>query len=61
MHKFMDVMPGDQRRRALLGPDEIEHEECENSGERCPRKNFADRDGNRPGCRGMDNAVHVLP
>lgn len=63
MHKFMRVMPGDHRRRALLGPDEIDQKERENSGECCPRENFGDRDWDRdwPGCRSMDNAVHVLP
>ena len=61
MHIFMDIMAGDQRRRALLGADEIDQEERENSGECGPRENLADRDWNRPGCRSMDKAVHVLP
>ena len=61
MHKFMDVMTRDQRRRALFGPDEIDQEKRENSGKCRPRENFADRDWNRPGCRSMDNAIHVLP
>jgi hypothetical protein len=61
MYKFMDVMAGDQRRRALLGPDEIDQEERKNSAECGPRENVADRDWNRPGCRSMDKAVHVLP
>ncbi len=61
MHKFMDVMAGDQRRRALFGPDEIDQEERENSGECGPRENLAEWDWNRPDCRSMDKAVHVLP
>jgi hypothetical protein len=61
MHKFMDVMTGDKRRRALLGPDEIDQEEGENSGKCGPRKNLAVWDWKRPGCRSMDKASHVLP
>ena len=61
MHKFMDVMTGDKRRRALLGPDEIDQEEGENSGECGPRENLAEWDWKRPGCRSMDKASHVLP
>ena len=61
MHIFMDVMARNQRRRALLGADEIDQEERENSGECQPRENFADGNWNRPGCGGMDKAVHVLP
>src|SRR5580693_7650401 len=61
MHILMDVMSGNQRRRALLGADEIDQEERENSGECGPTENLADRDWNRPGCRSMDKAVHVLP
>src|ERR1700730_4043735 len=61
MHIFMDVMAGDERRRALLGADEVDHEEQENSGECGPRENLADRDCNRPDCWSMDKAVHVLP
>jgi len=61
MHILMDVMSGNQRPRALLGADEIDQEERENSGECGPRENLADRDWNRPGCRSMDKAVHVLP
>jgi hypothetical protein len=61
MHKFMDVMTGDKRRRALLGPDEIDQEEGENSGECGPKENLAEWDWKRPGCRSMDKASHVLP
>jgi hypothetical protein len=61
MHIFMDVMAGDQRRRALLGAKKIDQEEREKSGECQPWENFADGNWNRPGCRSMDKAVHVLP
>jgi len=61
MHIFMDVMAGDQRRRALLGAKKIDREEREKSGECQPWENFADGNWNRPGCRSMDKAVHVLP
>ena len=61
MHRFMDIMAGNQRRRALLGSDEIDQEERKNSSECGPRENLAEWDWNRPGCRSMDKASHVLP
>jgi quercetin dioxygenase-like cupin family protein len=61
MHKFMDVMAGNQRRRALLGAYKIDEQERENSGEYGPRQNLAEWDWNRPGCRSLDKVAHVLP
>jgi len=61
MHIFMNVMAGDQSRCALLGADEIDQEERESSGKCQPRENLAEWDWNRPSCRSMDKAVHVLP
>ena len=40
MHKLMQVMAGEQRRRALLGPDEVEGKERQDTAKGCPWQNL---------------------
>ena len=61
VHKFMQIMAGDEGRRALLGADEIDGEESQDPGERRPWENFPDGDRNRPANGSVDRAAHVLP
>jgi hypothetical protein len=61
VQKFMQIMAGDERRRALFGANEIDDKESQNTGECGPKENLAGGDWNRPGCRSMDKAAHVLP
>jgi hypothetical protein len=61
MHEFMQVMTGDERRRALFGADKIDEKESNDTGEGRPRENLTDGNWNLPGRRSMDEAAHGLP
>jgi len=45
MNKFVDLVPGDQRRRALFGSHKIKQQEAQQDCEDGPWHKSADRDG----------------
>lgn len=45
MNKFVDLVPGDQRRRALFGSHKIKQQEAQHDCEDGPWHKSADRDG----------------
>jgi len=51
VHELVHVVPADERRRALLGADELDHKQAENGGEHGPGEYLPDGDAdrNRPG------------
>src|SRR5215469_11607314 len=51
--EFVDVHAGEDRRRALLGADEIERHQTNQPGKDRPRQDFPQRDGNG----GLDTCV----
>jgi hypothetical protein len=61
MHKFMHKIAGDESKGTLLGADKIDRNGCQNAGEDKPGENLADWDWNRPSCRNLSEALHVLP
>jgi hypothetical protein len=60
VEKLVDIHARDERRRSLLGADEVDCDQEQETAEDGPWQKFADRNGNRADTGGKNDIGHDL-